>query len=84
MTQFRVEWSINQSAENESVNLTSDDFFEFKKTAFWCFFEKLMNIALCESTEDFVFLEINEIIARILFWILLHQVLDEFNLFNNN
>ena len=80
MTWFRVEWSISQSAENENVNLISDDFSEFKEIVFWCLFEELMNIALHESTEDFVFLEMNEIIARILFWILSCQVVDEFNL----
>ena len=66
MTQFKVEQSISQSAENESVNLTSDDFSEFKETVLQCFFEKLTDIALHESTENFVFLEMNEIIARVL------------------
>ena len=61
------------------MNLTSDDSFKSKKTVFWCFFEKLMNIALCESTEDSVFLEMNEIIIKILFWILSCQVVNKFN-----
>ena len=34
ITWFRVEQSINQSAENENVNLTFDDFSEFKETVF--------------------------------------------------
>ena len=67
MTQFKVKQSISQSARNENVNLTFNDFSEFKKTALQCFFEKLTDIALCESTEDFIFLEMNEIITRVLF-----------------
>ena len=67
MTQFKVRQSINQSAEKESMNVMFNDFFKSKKTAIQCFFEKLMKIALHESTEDSVFLEMNEIIARILF-----------------
>ena len=49
------------------MNVTSDDFFKSKEAALQCLFEKLTEIALCESTEDSVFLEMNEIIARILF-----------------
>ncbi len=41
-----------------------------------------MNMILYESTEDSVFLVTNEIIARILFWILSHQVVDEFIFIN--
>ena len=80
MTWFKVRQSINQSAKNESMNLTSDNFSEFKETAFWYLFEELTDIALYENTEDFVFLEMNKIITRILFWILSHQVINEFNL----
>ena len=67
MAQFRVRQSISQSAGNESVNLTLNDFSESKETALQCLFGELMNIALHESTEDFIFLEMNKIIARVLF-----------------
>ena len=79
MIWFRVRQSINQSAENENVNLTLNDFFKFKETALQCFFKKLTDIAFCESIEDFIFLEMNKIIARVLFWILSCQVINEFN-----
>ena len=80
MTWFKIEQSINQFVREKSMNMTFNDFFKFKKTALQCFFEKLTEIILHESIEDFIFLVINKIITRILFWMLSHQVIDEFNL----
>ena len=78
MTWFKIKQSINQFVRKESVNVISDDFLKFKKTALQYLFERLMKIAFHEINEDFIFLIMNEIMTRILFWMLSYQVVDEF------
>ena len=75
----RFRQSISQSAENEIVNLTPNDFSKSKEAALQCLFEELTDIALHGSTGGSVFLEMNKIIARVLSWISSHQVVDESN-----
>jgi len=66
MARFRVGRSISQSAGNEGVDLTPDGFSESKEAALRCLFGELTDIALRGSTGGSVFLEMNEIIARVL------------------